>query len=337
VFYCSLYCSFFLFAWPQISLGDVGDDRKELPLFPESERALRTCAFLSFPGDIILQRYEEGDLETFGGKKFVYATYIQEVLSLNLQPRMQFSHADFIDRIDSGADLQSIGYYPHMFNDPGQGGFRKQHSGDLFDREYFAIYRSSNLQMNDQMQKRNKALNMARNSLHKYHGFGTCSDFVSWLFDNEFTSWWNMLPGLRKIIESVYPPEGITTPDDIAHSPFSHQICSVNASQYFGPRSVCTKDLIIENNFAISTQNNALVEHALWRNNFLRQNGFIANDGSIQISKIDLLPPLSNLELAEKRQSCQACRLDALKNTPRSLDVSKCHTVCENLTELTCI
>ncbi|MEN9723359.1 MAG: hypothetical protein RJB38_1345, partial [Pseudomonadota bacterium] len=214
--------------------------------------------------------------------------------------------------------------------------FRRYSFSSLAYRTNYTVYRMKALSAASTLNLREKAL--ARGGFteaqdppdqsavldQRYGDGGVCSDFVNWAHGNHATSWWNFLPGVRKGIATVFPPEAITTPDDLAESPYTRKVCEIGQKVIRGdhhspeltlpellyPGAICTKDLVTRLEPALRSQNPRIATHAQDIESFLIREQILSPNHDILVKKIYFLPPLPESERVKAEAECLACRRD---------------------------
>ncbi len=217
-------------------------------------RATQVCSMLGGPGDILLRRAIETDIDLFEdfSPRTSGAIKLVEFLKFN-DRQLDFRHAEVITEIERDTNISTVGFYPLSFNwgkDEEDKmppfieiskGYRKCHSDGC---DTYSDYRTNFawLSINEKTakkvtRKKEKALSKVAKK-EKYSKLGVCSDFVNWAFGNVISSNWNRIPILRNLIQIIYPPEGLQTPDNLYESYKTNVVCEVENRKLTYPEYV---------------------------------------------------------------------------------------------------
>lgn len=231
--------------------------------------AEEVCSLLSFPGDVLLQRRkgEARDGSEDLDQQLAFWNSMRQILDFQW-PRFEFSHAEVITSIQhQGQNIVSTSYYPLQFQ---QGipqdqrrPFRVHDFTSYNYRDVFTVLRAKAIDFQTLREKRSMALDRI-DQKEKFSFTGTCADFVDWVYHGNFSSWWNVIPGLRQVIGKVYPPEAIKSPDDLERSPFSRVSCVVNLSELQWPLQVPLRPLLEQVHLEWNSPRTEIRQHARW-------------------------------------------------------------------------
>jgi len=284
-------------------------ERKDKARFLYDLRPREVCSIVGNPGDLLLQRISNEESDQEFKNKYDGIHFLGQVLSLNPSLGMKYGHAELIYQITNLEDLLTVSYYPKDTREGKKAEDRlirlkkfMYYDNAWFDhRSYYDVFRLTGLGDKDLAKKRSAAIEKV---LHPedYGDRGLCSDFVNWAYDNYITSWWNFLPLIRQGIATIYPPESVTLPDNLADSPFAKRVCKVrkkllmNRSGAFDPdedptdliepHMVCTADLMRSIRSGLSVENDALNTHADELAAFLESKDILDSEGQMLVSKI---------------------------------------------------
>jgi hypothetical protein len=276
------------------------------------------CGLLANAGDIILQHESTFD-EHHLGDNILRLAKLKEILSFK-SPEIKYGHAELITDIatdTSGLSLVSWSFYPPKFQDHLPPEDRKGpyvqygYGGDPTYRFNFAVFRVLPGIIATTTELRELALKNTefkqRDSVYGYRmlqqsqgngksgatklvktavAFSTfmnvCGDFVAWAYEKHITSWWNRIPVARQIIATLYPPESIVTPDDLASSPYTEKVCDIENLKLKYPQGpISTVVLMKAIQESLTSVNPIIQKHATWVRNFLLNRNIINVDGEI--------------------------------------------------------
>ncbi len=277
---------------------------------------------------------------------------LKELLSLNDPFKMTYGHAELITQVSAGKNIASWSFYPPSFQrrqdrearEQGEQGehferqpnFRRYSYSSIEYRSNFSVYRMKAVTASRSVRQRERALERGEftqasdfedqsTRLNRAYGErGVCSDFVNWAHRNQATSWWNFIPVVRKGLAAIYPPEAVTTPDDLAESPYTSKVCEVGQRvlkdeggmltltdpELLFPGVVCTKDLIASLDPALRSGNPRVSSHARDVEAFLVNEQIIDSSHRVLVKKLHFLEPISEAERLESAAQCRACRQD---------------------------
>jgi len=293
---------------------------------------IEVCSLVSLPGDFILQNmgsktarefyqdnlgptFSRGDKEWKGaGTVGAIAHGTLELLSLNDPFRMKYYHAEVITDIFRGRDLVSWSFFPIGFRGDIDIMYKQNDRRDEHFRKSFSVFRARALSQNSLLEMRERALYKVKHREELYKQRGVCSDFVNWAYDDSFTSWWNFIPVIRKGIAALYPPEAISTPDDLADSPYTKKICEVREEdELVFPKFACTKAIAKQIYAARDSENEKIASHAQMLERYLIKKEIISEDYQILIPKLNFVEPISEEEVLEAKKACRLCKFRARK------------------------
>ncbi len=239
--------------------------------------ALPSCWMLAGPGDFILRNaYNDPDVESDFGSTLRLGMKILEISKFS-DIDLDFRHAELITAFDTPWDLQGLSFYPPLFQrghpvEEQKPKFLKIDNSSLDYTEYrnrFSIFRPKS------RAARELAILKAKDPA-TFSGIGTCADFINWLYGGEIMSWWNVMPGVRRLLEKIYPPEWIQTPDDLADSNQVELVCTVRAGQLQYPKLLPTQNLMLDLQSRKNSKSREIRTHAIQVENWLEktQNHF---------------------------------------------------------------
>ena len=261
------------------------------------EYSHNACAFLSAPGDIVLQHY---GWKWHFSPKFTAMIKAKEVLSLNFENvarDLRFGHSEIITEstIQNG-NLVTWSFFPPYFqkNKPENEKapkFMQMDYKDLDDRFSYSVYRMNHgALLHSALQMREQAL-IAVEHREDYPALGTCASFINWLFGNSITTWWNRIPGVRQAVASVAPNLWQMTPDDIADSPYVVKLCKVDKGIYVGPQSILLVPYLNDLKLDLKSENLNISKHARESFYVLKEQNLIDQDGNALVSKVRISIP----------------------------------------------
>jgi hypothetical protein len=314
--------------------------------FEDHNRGVEGCGLLSMPGDFMLQEIHEDDdetLESIFGTPTVYLARLKELLSLHL-PTIKLVHADIISEILGRREIMSWGFYrasAHSKREKAE--FKRYTGGSIRYRKGFEVYRAKGMTAESVMRKRERALERVARK-ETYGQKGICSDFVNWAYEEEFTSWWNFIPVFRRVLAEIYPPEAISTPDDLANSPYSAKVCEVeDFKNWIYPKSVCTKQLMEQIEAGLASKNRDILKHSQNLEKYLVDEKIIDSQHEVLIDKLHFVKPLSPEERVQTKASCSQClKEERFKLNGREQGASQfpypkaCEKICLDAEETQC-
>lgn len=231
------------------------------------------CHLLAQPGDILLRSAEkiDGNYDQDFSKDIMRMIRLTEILKLN--PRdLRYRHAEVLTSLPSFGNMKSISYYPpRLLNDDqrelGYGvftsisnDFDSEFSDYLSHRRTFSIVRVKARNLKRELKKKERALTRAHR-YEDYPQYGVCSDFVNWTYRNEITSNWNFIPGVKQLVQRVYLPEYIQTPDNLYDSYKTEEVCQITKRNFF-PKVIDLKSLVKRLKLAQNSSNLDIQSHA---------------------------------------------------------------------------
>jgi hypothetical protein len=234
-----------------------------------TEELQHVAALVAMPGDIVLVHLSGSPVSKAAWQLGIYPAGLADLLALN-DPITKYGHAEVITGIEDASRLRTSGFYP----------FEKTYRQNQFD-DCFAIYR-----VKGPITVQENALEKVCN--RKYGGWGFCSDFVAWAFDDRIYSWWNVVPWLRDVIVLLYPPEAIHTADDLANSPQTRKILEVLNGRVVYPAHLPTQKVVEELARFQASGNAAIVSHVANVRRRLIECGVINEEGTVLQSELDL-------------------------------------------------
>lgn len=266
-------------------------------------RATQVCSLLGGPGNILLRKSLESDIDLFEdfSPRTSGAIKLVEFLKFN-DRQLDFRHAEIITDIERDTRITTMGFYPLSFNwgrdeedklPPFieiKKGYRRCDSNgcDTYNdyRTNFA-WMSVNASSPKKVTKRKeKALKKVENK-EKYAKLGVCSDFVNWAFGNIISSNWNQIPIIRNLIQIIYPPEGLQTPDNLYESYQTDVVCEVENRQLTYPQYVNAHHLKEQILRDMNSSNEAISLHARNSLNELIKKGIIDNELNLNYDVIN--------------------------------------------------
>ncbi|WP_412469493.1 MULTISPECIES: hypothetical protein [unclassified Halobacteriovorax] len=266
-------------------------------------RATQVCSLLGGPGNILLRRSLESDIDLFEDFSPRTSGAIKLVEFLKFNDRsLEFRHAEIITEIERDTRINTMGFYPLSFNWGKEEedkmppfleikkGYRKCHSDgcDTYDdyRTNFAWLRVNEKSAKKMTRTKEKALKKVENK-EDYSKLGVCSDFVNWAFGNVITSNWNQIPIVRNLIQIIYPPEGLQTPDNLYDSYKTDVICEVERRKLKYPHYINAhhlKDQVLRD---LNSQNPAISTHAKNTLNELIKKNIMDNELNLNYDVIN--------------------------------------------------
>lgn len=241
-------------------------------------RATQACSLLGGPGNILLRRAISTDIDLFEDFSPRTSGAIKLIEFLKFNDRdLDFRHAEVITDIERDTRITTMGFYPLSFNwgkdeQDKMPPFVEIKKGyrhcDSKGCDTYNDYRTNFawLQVNESSakkitKKKEKALAKIAKK-EKYKKLGVCSDFVNWAFGNVITSNWNQIPLVRNLIQLVYPPEGLQTPDNLYESYKTNVICEVENRKLTYPQYVDAHELKDQLLRDLNSTNEAISVHA---------------------------------------------------------------------------
>ncbi|MFG1512108.1 hypothetical protein ABMA79_11530 [Halobacteriovorax sp. HFRX-2_2] len=266
-------------------------------------RATQACSLLGGPGNILLRRSIESDIDLFEDFSPRTSGAIKLIEFLKFNDRsLEFRHAEIITEIERDTRINTMGFYPLSFNwgkdeedkmPPFveiKKGYRKCHSDgcDTYDdyRTNFAWLRVNEKSAKKMTRRKEKALKKVENK-EDYGKLGVCSDFVNWAFGNVITSNWNQIPIVRNLIQIIYPPEGLQTPDNLYDSYKTDVICEVERRKLKYPHYVNAHHLKEQVLRDLNSQNIAISNHAKKTLNELIKKNIMDNELNLNYDVIN--------------------------------------------------
>lgn len=251
----------------------------------EVDTAPEICYYIMSPGDIMLRKSFGNDPETRENRDFGPTTLglIDLLENLKFQKNeLLYRHAEIITSLPSPFNISTIGYYPWAFN---LSQIEDEKKPLFFEinikypyyqlyRNNFSVYRIKSSNWPRQVFKRELAL-YRTDHYYLYPRLGVCSDFVNWAYFHDITDDWNQIPVVKHLMQIVYLPEGIQTPDNLANSPQTQKICEIHFGKLIYPQRVVLKDLVDMNRAALGSSRPEIYQHAQKTLDFLEKNGVI--------------------------------------------------------------
>ncbi len=266
-------------------------------------RATQVCSLLGGPGNILLRKSIESDIDLFEdfSPRTSGAIKLVEFLKFN-DRQLDFRHAEIITDIERDTRITSMGFYPLSFNwgkdeedkmppflEIKKGYRRCDSSGcDTYNdyRTNFA-WMSVNASSAKKVTKRKEKALKKVDKKEKYSKLGVCSDFVNWAFGNVISSNWNQIPIIRNLIQIVYPPEGLQTPDNLYESYMTDVVCEVEKRKLKYPQYVNAHNLKEQILRDMNSSNEAISVHAKNSLNELVKKGIIDKDLNLKYDVIE--------------------------------------------------
>ncbi len=256
----------------------------------EYQKPNDVCHMTSSPGHLLLQKSKTDRTDLFAdfGQKTSRGIQLLELLKFE-DTTIDYGHAEVITKINSGQDIQTWSYYPWMFN---RGKQETEHRPPFvhmsegwtwcpywFDedgkkvvdckhytndyRTNYTVYNVNASSLEKELKRKEKALKKVDNKENFFRkGLAVCSDFVNWAFDNVITSNWNFIPGVKKLIQAVYIPEGWQTPDNLADSYMTDKVCEIKKGELIYPLEMNLRDLIADVMINRTSKRKEISEHA---------------------------------------------------------------------------
>lgn len=236
--------------------GDVNLTEVEF----EYKRATEVCSMLGGPGNILLRRSHEKDIDLYTDFNPRTSGAIKLIEALKFSDStLDFRHAEVITEIERDTKISTLGFYPLLFN-KGRSeedkipnfleikkGYRRCDSEgcDTYNdyRTNLAWLRVRAGDLKEEREKRESSLKKI-DQKEKYPKIGVCSDFVNWTYGNEITSDWNFIPVVKNLVQFVYIPEGFQTPDDLYDSYMTETVCEIENRQLTYPKKVNARKMI---------------------------------------------------------------------------------------------
>jgi hypothetical protein len=286
------------------------------------DSAETACGILANPADIILQAGSLFDQHQLGDQ-LLRLVKLKEILSFS-DTNIEYSHAEIITEIStdiSSANLVSWSYYPpafqqHLPPEQRKGPFIEFGHGEYPDyRTDFSVFRAKKPYWITLTKLRELTLRniqyRSKDSVYGYRplpdpldssryvnakvefamNFNSCSDFVAWAYERYFTAWWNRVPAIRHLAAYLYPPESFTTPDDLAKTPDTEKVCTIEGLRLTYPTEPTpTSTLITAIRESLQSSNDSIRSHAKWVRSVLVREGIISSDDQILINSFRFEP-----------------------------------------------
>jgi len=258
--------------------------------------ANHVCAMIAAPGNIILRKALLIDGRTdndFSDKIMKVIRAIEKLKGADTN--LNFRHTELITQIENYNNIETLSYYPWYFMTRKPDEEKKplfmlmnNRNPEYFSyRSKFAVYRVVEPRFEIGVNTRESALKRIE-SKYLFNKMGTCADFVNWLFNNTITSPWNQVPIVRRLVNLLYPPEAIQTPDDIADSPQTEKVCEVENSTLIFPQEIDVKNLNNRTQQDLRSKDERVRKHAKNVRNFLIKNGVLTAEGLPEVEKISV-------------------------------------------------
>ena len=266
------------------------------PLFPAREKivsfnsANHVCAMVSTPGDIILRKALLIDGKTdndFGPRTMKVINFLESLKGGD--QILNYRHSELISSIEHYNNIETISYYPWYFmigkpedeKKPMFMTMNKKNIEYMSYRSKYTAFRAKGRRFDLELEKKEGALDRLGSRV-LFHRMGTCADFVNWAFHNTITSPWNRLPLIKHLIQMIYPPEALQTPDNLADSPDTEKVCEVENSNLAFPEQIHVKDWVNRTRIGLRSEDQQIQKHAsnVWQ--FLIKNEVISADGELQ-------------------------------------------------------
>ena len=226
------------------------------------------AALLAVPGDILVMHLGDSRMGSWAKQLGVYPASVTDLLDLQ-DPFTKYLHAEIVVETHGARALRSKGFYPLI----------KEYHGNQFGRS-FAIYTVTD---------GDRAQALRRAADEGYAKTGYCGDFVSWCHEDRIYSWWNRLPGLRRVVTFVYPPEAIQTADHLAQSPDTSLVLEVLDGDLVYPRELSAADLLKHLDEAAKSHHPAVRGHVEGVRARLRREGVTDDKGRAPGTRLRLV------------------------------------------------
>jgi hypothetical protein len=274
--------------------------------------ANHACYTVSTPANIILRKslLVGGSTKDDFGEKTMKAIRSLEMLK-GSDDDLDYRHAEIITNLESYNNIETTSYYPWAFNYKKDKSERKpqflkidNNYGEYFNyRSKYSVFRVKARTFEMETWKKEMALKRA-GVKKSYLRLGTCADFINWTYLHDLTSKWNQVPVLKHLMQIVYLPEGIQTPDNLADSHMTEKICEVEDSQIVYPQYKVVRDWrdrLVEDQ---KSSNEKIKNHAQTVLTFLRSNQILDDQNMplVDLAFISTKSTLSQLPRALENQ-----------------------------------
>lgn len=241
------------------------------------------CQLLSMPGDISLRRsITPNGEDDFSERVMRWIRFLERMKGGSRE--LHYRHAEFITKLESAHNIETLSYYPWQFTRSDEDSdkpmflrINNQYHEYALYRTSFSVYRVN--AASPALEFRKKEMALARARLKKtFIPLGTCADFVNWLYFGQIRSDWNRVPLVRKVVAGVYLPEAIDTPDNLAESNMTAQVCHVQNAELIFPQKVMVAPLLERLLIAQNSSSEKIRNHSSYVLQFLRDHQVISQD-----------------------------------------------------------